>query len=79
MATAPAPATTTGQARDYDIEEAGNGADDGLKHRGDAVNDRHKAGTDGAEYGLDLGFLISKRGGNWSRRIDSRMIQRLPF
>jgi hypothetical protein len=79
MAAAPTPATTAGQARDYDVEEAGNGADDGLEDRGDAVDNRHQAGTDGAEYGLDLWFLVSKRAASLSRDMDSRMIRRLPF
>lgn len=47
-------ATSARQTRDYDVEEAGNGADDGLEDRGNAVDDSHQACTYGAEYALDL-------------------------
>lgn len=62
--TATTTATSARQARNYDVEEAGNGTDDGLEDRGNAVNDGHQACTDGAEYALDLcGMLLA----TWSR------------
>ncbi|MCJ1401647.1 hypothetical protein MMC11_004864 [Xylographa trunciseda] len=57
----PPPATAAaGQAGDNDVEEADDGADDGLQDGADAVNDGHEARADGLEDGLDLldGVLV---------------------
>ncbi len=56
MATSSSPTATTStrQARDDDIKQAGNSTDDSLQNRRDAIDNRHQTGSDSAEYGLDL-------------------------
>ena len=60
----PTASTTTGQARDYDVEEGCDCADDGLQDTGDAVDDCHEAVADCAEECGDLFFLLAFKAEN---------------
>jgi hypothetical protein len=45
---------TAGEAGDDDVEETGDGTNDGLQDGGNAIDNGHEAGTDGAEDGFNL-------------------------
>jgi hypothetical protein len=53
-----ATATTASEARDDDVEEGCNSADNGLQDGGNAVNDGHEAGADGLAERFDLFVLL---------------------
>lgn len=53
-------ASSAGQTRDDDVEQADDGTDYGLEDCANAVYYGHQAGTDGAEYSFNLWFCISK-------------------
>jgi len=45
---------TASEAGDDDVEETSDGTDDSLQDAGNAVDNCHEAGTDGAEDGFNL-------------------------
>jgi hypothetical protein len=51
-------ATTAGKAGDNDVEQTGDGSNDGLEDRSNAIDDCHQAGADGAADGFDLRVLL---------------------
>ena len=60
----PTASTTTGQARDDDVEEGCDCADDGLQDAGNAVDNCHEAVADCAEERGDLFFLLAFKAEN---------------
>ncbi len=78
----PTASPTASQAWDDDVEETSDGTDDSLEDAGNAVDDCHEAGTDGAknafnllDFSLAIVFLEEREGG----KVGLRMIRRLPL
>jgi hypothetical protein len=54
----PTTSPTAGQARDNDVEETSDGTNNSLEDAGNAVDNCHEAGTDGAENAFNLFDLL---------------------
>ncbi len=78
----PTASPTAGQAGDYNVEETSDGTDDCLENAGNAIDDCHEAGTDGAENGcnlFDFSLATVIFGERVGIKVDLRMIRRLPL